>query len=595
MNDILKNTHKKINTQLMAARDFTYHRARVINRLKNFLFCIPVLYLIAVFINNDFIFVINTSISIFIISLFIAFISLFLKRKIALYKKQSEYFRERYDCNVLNIEYNDFLQYEKFDGLISYYADKEEKYNALRERFNWLAKLIGEKQTGDQYEIWYGEYFSNQRLADVLSCQCDNIIYSKYLYELSFRWYAILLILLILLLSVIFTLLYLNQIFTSDAIIEITIAFWSVFTESIMAIKKMFELYHKNIDYLDIIEEQKDHIKANQEMSFRMIQNMNFMNRTNDVFVPKVFRDWEFREGSKYRIAVKQFKDEYFKEDHLQFSIPQNADEIEIYTSNERDTLKLSEIQYVLKEMVKDIIIVLEANAIPYSLDGGTLLGAVRSHSFLYWDDDADLAIPEVYCEQTKQLLSDALRDKYVLQDSDDSYYSPRLSAFRIREKNYLSAERDSNLYPQYHERGLFVDVYTYSYTRKNRIIEYYYRQKMRHMFKLLTYYERLQMLQKYKRYKMKYQHVIQRYLSKATDQRMTYTPGYINNINIKGPYLYYQDLFNTKLVEWEKIMVAIPVNYDKVLKAYYGKDYLIPLDDAKTIMKHYRYIDTIK
>lgn len=49
--------------------------------------------------------------------------------------------------------------------------------------------------------------------------------------------------------------------------------------------------------------------------------------------------------------------------------------------------------QQLLYQLVGDVSKILDENNIPYFIDGGTLLGAVRHHDLIPWDDDADFGM----------------------------------------------------------------------------------------------------------------------------------------------------------------------------------------------------------
>jgi len=79
----------------------------------------------------------------------------------------------------------------------------------------------------------------------------------------------------------------------------------------------------------------------------------------------------------------------------------------------------LKRIHTELLELLRDTVRVLEEEGIPYSLIGGTLLGAVRHQGFIPWDDDIDIVLSRDSFERFAAIYPTRSGDGFSLALSD--------------------------------------------------------------------------------------------------------------------------------------------------------------------------------
>lgn len=126
----------------------------------------------------------------------------------------------------------------------------------------------------------------------------------------------------------------------------------------------------------------------------------------------------------------------------------------------ELDAKKLRKVQLTELEILIEIDRICRKNGIDYTLDGGTMLGAVRHGGFIPWDDDADVAmLRKDYNRFYRACKKDLDRSRFFLQEfrTDPAYpwgYS------KIRRKNTLFL-REGQEHIKCHQ-GIFVDVFLY-------------------------------------------------------------------------------------------------------------------------------------
>ena len=97
---------------------------------------------------------------------------------------------------------------------------------------------------------------------------------------------------------------------------------------------------------------------------------------------------------------------------------------------------------------------------IPYWLDGGTLLGAVRHRGFIPWDDDIDIAMRLEDVQRFVQIAPKELKSGLFLQtkESDPDNNKPII---KVRDMNSFFVEPNDDFSESY-QKGLYVDIFPF-------------------------------------------------------------------------------------------------------------------------------------
>ena len=143
-------------------------------------------------------------------------------------------------------------------------------------------------------------------------------------------------------------------------------------------------------------------------------------------------------------------------------------------TNEDGSEITVRDVQLLLLEMLKDIDEVCQKHNIPYFLNGGSALGAVRHKGFIPWDDDADISMMyEDYLKFLK-IVKEELSDKYIIHCYEfNKKYNVLIPAMKIRKKNTYVKEANTLLANRIKDSdGIFVDVFVYDYVSKNKLVD---------------------------------------------------------------------------------------------------------------------------
>ena len=141
----------------------------------------------------------------------------------------------------------------------------------------------------------------------------------------------------------------------------------------------------------------------------------------------------------------------------------------------------LRQLQQIQLECLIELDRVCRKHEIRYSLDGGTLLGAVRHKGFIPWDDDIDVIMTRAEYEKLFEVCKTELnKDKFFLQEHrTDPYY--RVGYPRIKRNNstYIRAGQEKSK----QRGGVHIDVFvldnmpeSWILRRLNRGATYFFR-----------------------------------------------------------------------------------------------------------------------
>lgn len=121
---------------------------------------------------------------------------------------------------------------------------------------------------------------------------------------------------------------------------------------------------------------------------------------------------------------------------------------------DQREKLRKAQL-YIANEIKR----VCERNGIRFFLDCGTLLGAVRHHGFIPWDDDIDIGMLREDYERFLRCAPTELGKEFFLDNYDsDPEYALVFSKVRLKGTKYVEAKGNA----QAEHNEIFVDVFPY-------------------------------------------------------------------------------------------------------------------------------------
>ncbi|MBR1539885.1 MAG: LicD family protein [Clostridia bacterium] len=252
---------------------------------------------------------------------------------------------------------------------------------------------------------------------------------------------------------------------------------------------------------------------------------------------------------------------------------------------------KVKKLWKVELDMLEKVLDICDKNNIKYFASYGTLLGTVRHHGFIPWDDDIDLEMPRNDYERFKQIARKELQDPYFVQCYETEKNYDR-SHIQIRNSNttaILKTDKNNSF-----NKGIFMDIFpidnvpdgvkgkifklrvntfkrlinTYPVFGDEKKLKLVIKKIMKKTFfkifdlnKILAKYEKL--LSKYKDEKTKYMGLIYDGFKYPVFERE-----------------YYDEYEN---LSFEYLSLRCPKKYDSMLRQEYGEDYMVPQKKAST------------
>ena len=262
------------------------------------------------------------------------------------------------------------------------------------------------------------------------------------------------------------------------------------------------------------------------------------------------------------------------------------------------DSQLLRSVQLTQLDISKEIKKICEKHQIPYFLDGGSLLGAVRHQGFIPWDDDMDFGMLREDYERFLQIAPQELPAPLFLQTTEtDSGYGYAFAKIRNRDSLYL--ERVSQNSTENH--GIFVDIFPYDAlpddARKAQKL-YHQLTALKMILKVKVHYKPwnaseninkkrwfLYLPARFLSVFMPKERIVKQYNRIATRYNSSSTARYYAQVAESFGHWEMERAFFSSRVElpFENVTFSAPGDYDGFLTAGYGDYMKLPPEDKRS------------
>lgn len=249
-------------------------------------------------------------------------------------------------------------------------------------------------------------------------------------------------------------------------------------------------------------------------------------------------------------------------------------------------------------DLLNEFSTVCEKYGLRWFAHAGTMLGAVRHHGFIPWDDDIDVVMPRSDYDRMCKLASTEFSHPYFFQcDDTDRYFARTFSRLRNSDTTAILENEREYRYP--FNQGIFIDIFPIDHLPSDpdernhyynevtelsalavqvRTMIYFYRPKNGKGFgKRVKYY----LKHLYYRYVFLggYQYYLNRHYERITQYNNQET-GWVGESMIAplGRQLWRLEwVRETKMIPFEMLQIPVPVHYEECLSASFGPDWKTP------------------
>ena len=253
-------------------------------------------------------------------------------------------------------------------------------------------------------------------------------------------------------------------------------------------------------------------------------------------------------------------------------------------------------------QLLKKLLEVCKKHHLKIWAEGGTLLGAVRHHGYIPWDDDIDMAMLRDDYDKLQAIAKDEFKAPYFFQSGYTDLFPNGFSKLRM---DGTAAIIPYEINQNFHQ-GIFIDIFCYDAVPNDKIVFEEQKRLAEEKIKLLKiycdpYWSFTDFIHNWRVMKAKwtvgrkgfkkcfeeYEHLFRQY--KISDNKnISFIAFYYELERYLRDKRWYDE---TIYLPFEDIQLPVPKDYDKILTLQYG-EYMKPVK-APTMHGGFEALDT--